>query len=48
MDKEQLKKQDDDLKDFKPKGAMAFFVLLLMLLTGLWLFVYFVTLTRIQ
>lgn len=48
MSQEELKKQDDDLKDFKPKGAMAFFILLLILLTSLWLFVYFITLTRIQ
>lgn len=48
MNQDEIKKQDDELEDFKPKGAMAFFVLLLILLTSLWLFVYFITLTRIQ
>ncbi|MCB0509597.1 MAG: hypothetical protein H6579_06105 [Chitinophagales bacterium] len=43
-----LKNHDEEEKPFVPKGAMAFFVLLILLLTALWFFVYFVSLSRIQ
>lgn len=42
------KEHHGDEKPFVPKGAMAFFVLLILLLTALWFFVYFVSITRIQ
>lgn len=38
----------EDEKPFVPKGAMAFFVLLILLLTAMWFFVYFIMISRIQ
>lgn len=37
----------DPLENFKPKGAMLFFVGLILLFIFLWFFVYFTTLSRI-
>lgn len=33
--------KETDLEDFKPKGAMAFFVVLIILFTLMWLSIYF-------
>lgn len=37
-----------DEKSFKPKGAMAFFVALIILFTVMWFAIYFITISRIQ
>lgn len=47
----EIEKKDnhqEDEKPFVPKGAMAFFVLLLLLFTALWFFIYFISISRIQ
>ena len=47
----ELEKKDDhqwDEKSFVPKGAIAFFILLILLLTAMWFFIYFVMISRIQ
>lgn len=47
----ELEKKDDqhgEEKPFVPKGAIAFFILLILLLTALWFFIYFVMISRIQ
>jgi hypothetical protein len=47
----EIEKKEDHLheeKPFVPKGAMAFFVLLILLLIVLWFFPYFVSISRIQ
>jgi hypothetical protein len=44
---EEKEKNFDD-KPFVPKGAMAFFVALILLFTVMWFAVYFVSISRIQ
>lgn len=41
------KKEFDESK-FKPTGAMAFFVALLLLFTVMWFAIYFIAISRIQ
>jgi len=38
----------EEEKPFVPKGAMTFFVLMILLFLVLWFVVYFVSITRIQ
>lgn len=42
------KEKKFDEKHFVPKGAMAFFVAMILLFTVMWFAVYFVSISRIQ
>lgn len=45
---EKKEEHQEDEKPFVPRGALAFFVLLILLLTAMWFFIYFVMISRIQ